>query len=326
MRPLRFLAFSLFFLSALWAESCSRFFPKSIQLFDGHWAYEVAKGRFVSLHLPAGKSAEARDVMLGLVIFRAPGGRPLPLAKEREAPLTFCADGKREPARVRTYPVALLPGKLAGKPGEEGALMALCCRLAGISDAKGRWYDAAMIRRLLKNDTFHGTLGMRLDASKSRPTVKWVDPFAKTRFLPGDRLVGLATMKAPNTYEAMDRIDRCREGERIGVLVARRDKALKISARCMRRFGGGRVSDTFLERFGIRFDDRLRVQSLLPGSEAQKAGLKAGDRLLAVEGERVDNAEAVRKVMSRLAVAGKKPRKLLWERAGFQFFLRPFRL
>ena len=86
------------------------------------------------------------------------------------------------------------------------------------------------------------------------------------------------------------------------------------------------VSDTFLERFGIYFDPSLKIVRIVPGSQAQKRGLKKGDRLLMIDGKKCGSRGDVREILSGYATGGELPERFLWERNDFQFFLRPFAL
>ena len=324
---IRALLFSLVFSSFLFSadSGCFRFFPGSFKVIDGHPAYAVSKTRFVSLHCPEGAKVAVRDPFRGLCLFEGRAKRPFYLVNARSS-LTYCpGDGTK--VKILSRPVAVWPGKLEGAIHSEGAVFGECCKLAGLVRSDGGWYDARAIRRLMRGDTYHGDTGVRWRKSDGGWVVESVDPWAKSPLKRGDRLLAVKGEKGFRKKALWRRFwraaDRCREGEHLTVTVKRNEKRATFDLPCFPRFGGGKVSDTFLERFGLRFDDRLSVVALERRSPAWKRGLRVGDRLMMVESRRVENPAQVREALTRIAEEGRKPRRMLWEREGFQFFLLP---
>ena len=321
MRPL-WLLFAL--VSLLAADGgCFRFFKGSYLLTDGHPAYAVADGRFVAFYKPSNHPVLTHDPLIGLYLFKAPTRRPFLLSRA-EGKLTYCyGRGESEAAKLRSYPVALRPGRLANETKREGALFTSCCRLAGVVGPGGIWWGRSTIRRLLAGDTRHGDIGLRFEQKGKKIVVTAVDPFAHSGVWPGDRVTGGAKEGRLSLKGLLEQIDGCREGESVSL---RFKKGGVKALRCFERFGGGVVSDTFLERFGIYFDPSLKIVRIVPGSPAQKRGLKAGDRLLMIDGKKCGSWGDVREILSGYAKRGELPKRFLWERNDFQFFLRPFSL
>jgi len=257
-----------------------------------------------------------------IVLFEEKVSKPLPLS-DAKPPLYICPDRRELDRPIRSFPVSIFAGELTVRPGHEGALFAGCCRLAGIFDAEGGWFDAASIRRLIDGDTYHGDIGVRFATVEGKVAAESVDPFASSGFRPGDLVLGIGDGGRPDLREVRERIDRCVEGERVSFTLKRGEKRLNIEAPCFRRMGGGAVSDTFLERFGIRFSKSLRIVNVDPSSVAYKRGLRAGDRLLMIDGKSVEKEEEVKALLSGYTVQKSTPENMLWERDGFQFFLLP---
>ncbi len=315
---------SLILLHPLFAEtkSCFSFFPGSYIMIDGHPAFAVKKDTFLSLKCPSGKKIVAQDPFRGLCLFEQKVSKPLPLS-DAKPPLYICPDKRELDRPIRSFPVSIFAGELTVRPGHEGALFAGCCRLAGIFDAEGGWFDAASIRRLVKGETYHGDIGVRFATIEGKVAAESVDPFASSGFRPGDVVLGIGDGSRPDLRDVRDRIDRCAEGEKVPFTVKRGEKRLKIEAQCFERTGGGAISDTFLERFGTYFSKSLRIEKIDPSSMAYKRGLRVGDRLLMIDGKSVEKEEDVRALLSGYGVQKSTPENMLWEREGFQFFLLP---
>ena len=315
---------SLVLLHPLFAgtKSCFSFFPGSYIMIDGHPAFAVRKDTFLSLKCPPGKKIVARDPFKGLCLFEGKAAKPLPLG-DAKPPLYICPDKRVLKHPIRSYPVSIFAGELAVRPGHEGALFAGCCRLAGVFDTEGGWFDAASIRRLIKGETYHGDIGVRFTTAEGKVAAESVDPFASSGFRPGDVVLGIGGLSRPDLREVRDGIDRCKKGDRVPFTVKRGEKRVKIEAQCFERMGGGALSDTFLERFGPYFSKSLRIEKIDPSSTAYKRGLRVGDKLLMIDGNSVEKEKDVRALLSGYGVQKSTPENMLWERDGFQFFLLP---
>jgi hypothetical protein len=88
-----------------------------------------------------------------------------------------------------------------------------------------------------------------------------------------------------------------------------------VDAKTQQRYGGGQMSDTFLESKGIYLDEKLTIKSL--DKEFQKYGLLVGDRLLEVNKVGVKTQEELRSYLENF----KDYSALLFERDNFQFFV-----
>ncbi len=324
MRLLHLLA-PLFFLSyPLFAENggCFRFFPDSFRVVDSIPAYAVAKNRFVSIGCPDGKKIVSHDRFTGLCIFEENASRPLYMS-DAKPPLYLCPDKKRADKAIRSYPVSVFPGKVAVDTEHGGAIFSGCCKLAGIFGKGGIWFDASSIKRILGGKTLHGDIGARFKTENGAVTVEAVDPFSGCDLKPGDRVIKAGRKSRPDLRYLLETIDECKPHDKFRLVVERGGAVHEINASCFERFGGGKISDTFLERFGMEFSSSLRIIHLDSASISYMKGLRVGDKLLMIDGKAVESETDVRALLSGYVIQKSTPGNMLWERDGFQFFLLP---
>ncbi|MCF6202018.1 MAG: PDZ domain-containing protein [Hydrogenimonas sp.] len=303
-------------------NGCFKFFPGSFKIVNGHTSFAVAKDRFVSFKCPPDKKVVAEDRLKGLCLFEDRAEKPLYLS-DIEPPLYICPDKKVLKNPFKSYPYSIYAGELKMRPDHEGAIFSGCCRLAAIFDGSGRWFGAKSIRKLLKNETIHGDIGARFVKQGDNVAVESVDPFLKVGLMEGDIVFSVGSKKEPALRDVEVAIDSCKEGSSLKFVVNRGGSAANVDVKCFRRMGGGAISDTFLERFGMEFDHSLKIVRIEEGSILYKRGLRAGDRLLAIDGKSVKSEADVRDVLSRYATQKSTPQNMLWERGEFQFFLLP---
>ncbi len=303
-------------------EGCFKFFPNSFKVVDGHSAYAVSKNRFVSFKCPTGKKVVAKDRFKGLCLFEDSAQNPLYLS-DLKPPLFICPNKRVLKNPIESYPVSIFAGRLKERPGHEGAIFSGCCRLAAIFDDEGRWFGVEDIRKLLKGETFHGDVGVRFAKKRGKVVVASVDPYIGMELKVGDILVQVGSKKNPTLESVRESVDSCRPKESLNLFFKRNGKSFNIEANCFERVGGGEVSDTFLERFGLEFSPTLKIVQIDPSSIAYKKGLREGDALLAIDGMKVESERDAREVLSNMAIQKTTPQNMLWERKEFQFFLLP---
>jgi hypothetical protein len=187
-----------------------------------------------------------------------------------------------------------------------------CCTLEGIVTHYGI-IDKSYLRHFIATDPFvYGDIGIRLMEREGKVYVKNIDPFMnELPFRQGDRLVAFDGKRVSDMKSLEKKILFSNQGETYTAEVKRDGKLLKVTGRVYKRYGGGFVSDTYLERYGIFFDRDLAI------AEAN-GDLRSGDRLIRVNSRVVASADDVRQYMA----AGDGSAVLLFERDGFQFFVR----
>lgn len=316
----------LFYLSALFnlvvANECKRFFPDGIKLIDGVKAYAISKDKLISFSCPKSSKIIAYDPFKGLCLFKGSSKKTFKLTKDRKF-LFFCPSKNQRRVKILSYPSSIYPGRIKNRY-KNGALFGECCSLAGIVNSNGEWYDSSSILRLLKKNIYHGDVGIRFAYKNGKVLANRVNPFINLPILPGDEIVKIDKIQHPSLNQVRDRVDNCRNGKEISFKVIRKNRSYNFKLKCFKRVGGGIISDTFLENFGIWFNKKLIINKVDKNGAGFKNGLRVGDRLLKIGKNMVSTENSVQRVLSSYSLKKSKPKTMLWERDNFQFFLLPY--
>jgi len=197
----------------------------------------------------------------------------------------------------------------------------LCYKVYGLGVGDGQFIPSKLITHFIKAKRIHyGSIGARFKQIGEKVVVLFVNPFYLDNKLQVGDIIKTVDGKKINTVAQLEHyILFSPEAKRVTVKLMRegikKNEKLKISE----RQGGGLLSDTFLECKGIYFDPRLRIINLRSKSFAAKYGLKAGDRLLEIDGHPVKNQNDVKAYLSHVH---KKEIHLLIDRNDFQFFVK----
>jgi hypothetical protein len=195
-------------------------------------------------------------------------------------------------------------------------LLDSCCVLEGLATTRGI-IEQPYISHFLSNAAAgYGDIGVRLEERQGGVYVVGSDPFMQNNpFKKGDIIVAFDGAQARSAQSVMQKILFSKIGSRHKVRVKRSSKTFDVVATTHKRYGGGFISDTFLESKGIYFDENLAIKEVF--GEFKKYGLLVGDRLLWVNGVSVKNQMQLRAYMQDF----KDYSSLLFERRDFQFFV-----
>jgi len=195
-----------------------------------------------------------------------------------------------------------------------GLLTDSCCFLEGIATPRGV-IEREYIQRFLSNkESRYSDIGIRVKMQMGLVSVIAADPFVKENpFLKGDCILELDGKKVTGDSLFMKNILFSKIGSLHTLQVKRNSQVLTFKVYTQALYGGGYVSDTFLEKRGIYFTSNLVINEI----NNKTLGLKTGDKLLQVNGEKVQNQQEVMVNISNF----KKSSSLLFERDGFQFFV-----
>ena len=195
-------------------------------------------------------------------------------------------------------------------------LMTSCCFLEGLVTQKGIIEKAYIKNFINSKEVVYGDLGVRLEDKKGGVTIVASDPFMKTNQLKQDDIILTFDAKKVRSASAtMKKILFSKIGKIHKLKIKREDKILIIQATTQTRYGGGYVSDTFLEQKGFNFDRDLFITKI--DDSAKKYSLKIGDKLIQANDVKVDNQKLLREHIGNF----KESSLLLFQRAGFQFFV-----
>ena len=195
-------------------------------------------------------------------------------------------------------------------------LTSSCCSLEGVVTQRGIIQKEYLNHFVSSKSSEYGDIGIRVKNEKSFVIVSASDPFMQGNpFKKGDCIVAFDGKKIQAASVLMRKILFSKVGSKHSVKVKRGKNFITYKVTTHKRFGGGALSDTFLEQKGLFFDKQLRLKKI--ASVFAKYGLKIGDKLIQINGVRVKNQKELRAYLQTY----KDYSSLLFERNGFQFFV-----
>jgi PDZ domain len=206
--------------------------------------------------------------------------------------------------------------RFSGKYKVPALVTSSCCALEGIVTHRGIIQKEYIQRFLLSKTIDYGDIGIRVNNEKGSVLVTARDPYmSKNPFQKGDCIVMFDGKKMKAASVLMRQILFAKIGSKHKVKVKRGTKFLNFNVIVHKRYGGGNVSDTFLESKGIYFDENMKIVKL--SEDFKEYGLLIGDRLIQVNGVFVKTEDELRKYIEDF----KDFSSLLFERKNFQFFV-----
>lgn len=190
-----------------------------------------------------------------------------------------------------------------------------CCNLEGIMTPRGIISKEFLRDFIEHKNSFYADAGMRMNSSTASIIVTTVDPFFKKNvWQRGDIIVRFNKKKYSSSAALKQAILFSRAGTTVTFDILRDKQAMTLHMVLDKRYGGGLISDTFLERKGFYFTSNLSIKSL--NDLASTLQLKRGDKLIRVNNKLVTNQTDVKKQLH------KDKNNLLFERNGFQFNIK----
>ncbi|WP_457744091.1 DUF7488 domain-containing protein [Sulfurimonas sp.] len=200
--------------------------------------------------------------------------------------------------------------------GTPAVVLNSCASLEGIVTDRGVVQKAYLERFITSKTSKYSDIGIRVKDEKGFIIVKASDPFMiNNPFKRGDSIVGFDNKKIKTASTLMKKILFAKLGSKHTVKVKRNSKFYTYKVVAQQRYGGGYLSDTFLEQKGIYFDTKLRITKL--SKRFKSYGLKVGDKLVQVNAAKVNNQKELRLTIENF----KDYSSLLFERNNFQFFV-----
>ena len=191
-----------------------------------------------------------------------------------------------------------------------------CCSIEGVATAKGVIQKEYIKHFIEVKKVLYSDIGIRVYDEKNQVIVDAIDPFIQNNpFKINDCIVMFDNKKVNNASVLMKNILFSKRGSEHTVIVKRAKEFLTFKVASRKRYGGGFLSDTFLEQKGIYFDEGLRINFL--SKIFQNYGLKIGDKLIQVNGVQIKNQNELRHYIENF----EEYASLLFERNKFQFFV-----
>jgi len=195
-------------------------------------------------------------------------------------------------------------------------LTSSCCSLEGIVTPRGIIQKEYLKHFVTARKSEYGDIGIRVKNEKGFVVVNEYDPFFKKNpFKKGDCIVTFDAKRVEVASTLMRHILFSKIGAKHRVKVKRGKEYLNFFVVTQKRYGGGVISDTFLESQGLYFDRLLHVVQI--EKKFVKYGIKKGDKLIQINGVKIKNQKELREYLQN----AKDYASLLFERNGFQFFV-----
>jgi len=191
-----------------------------------------------------------------------------------------------------------------------------CCALEGIVTPRGIIEKDYLQRFIQSKSTSYGDIGIRVFDNNANVIVKRVNPFIeKNPFKKDDIIISMDGLKVKNSAEFMKKILFAKLDSSHKIRIQRGSKKITYFVKIDKRYGGGYVSDTFLEQIGIHLSENLTILRL--SDKYINYGIKVGDKLMQVNAKSVSNYDDIARYVGKF----KKPATILLQRDGFQFFV-----
>lgn len=204
---------------------------------------------------------------------------------------------------------------------EPGSVMTgICYQIYGIGVGSNHYIESYYLERFVQNETvYYGDIGVRV-GEQDGVIVTSSDPFfPQNPFWIGDRIMKVKNQLIGSVQEFYDTVINLPEGQRIEVEIERHEQTKKYPVTVGRRYGGGYLTDTFLERFGVAVGKNLQVTKATPDAPNRFRWLKPGDRLISINHEPVEQYGNIQKLLSQTR---REQVTFLMERDEFQFFVQ----
>ena len=196
-------------------------------------------------------------------------------------------------------------------------LLTSCCSLEGLVTPEGIIEKEYLERFLKIKKVSYSDIGIRVKDDKKFVIVKSINPFMdKNPFELNDCILSFDGKKVKDAASLMRWILFSKEGSMHTLKIKRGTKYLTLKMKSQKRYGGGYLSDTFLEFLGLSFDKNLKLVKIEP--IAYKYGLKLGDRLVSINQKSVPSEVEIVKMLTQ----HKNSSNFLFQREQFQFFVK----
>lgn len=201
----------------------------------------------------------------------------------------------------------------------------ICYQIYGVGVGGKGFIERAYIERFLNaKEVAYSDIGVRLDSK--RAVVVLSDPFfPHNPFLQGDEIVSINASKITSSTQAIWAITNLPRTREAMVQVRRGGEILNFAIKPDRLYGGFLLSDTFLERFGIRLDSNLVILSKHDAPNRFKE-LKVGDKIVWIN-KKPATLENLKSLLSHTLTPEELAKyegkiQLLVRRGEFEFFIK----
>jgi len=196
-----------------------------------------------------------------------------------------------------------------------------CYGIIGIGSTDNKFISSEiLINFLAKKDVFYGDVGIRLKKIGNSFVVTKRDIYFKNNpFKLNDKILAINGRAYTRIDFLTNKILFSKNNETLNFSVLRNNKKINLSVKVQKRYGGGFLVDSFLERFGVYLNKDLTINKITKHSLAYKYGLRKNDKLLWFDRQKVKTINDITDIISKKQ---ERATTLLFERDGFEFFWR----
>lgn len=199
-------------------------------------------------------------------------------------------------------------------------LVSICYSLFGISVGDSSFIEPRYLDRFIKYSYDYSDIGVRVADSSGKLLVKYIDPFINFNlFQRGDEIIKVDGVIVKSLREFSDSVIDLPLGEKVAIEILRDGKILTLYSNVKKRFGGGLLSDTFLERVDLEFDNDFVLTKSPKIEIGALKWLKTGDKIKAIDYNNLDSSSDIKEILTNLK---RDYVRFLIQRDGFDFFIK----
>lgn len=323
-------------LNALDFSHCRNYYKQATTTIDSTLVYSVMynnKPHLIAFSKTPLKSKNIikKDVFLGLYLLK--GQTPLsytlkPLdnfSRTRELSAINAKDGIK--GRVINFEKGIFDlGKFSSNLPKDSVISNICYQIYGIRVDSRFFMPKILIDRFLsEKGGIYGDIGIRVAQNKNDVAVTQIDLFFPDNpFKQGDKILAINKKKIKNLVDFEWSVANLAPKSVAKVTILRANKRLELDVKVDYRYGGGLISDTFFERFGVVFDNNLVIRHIAKELPFSLSQLSVGDELIWINKIPVrknDGFWHLRQLFSQVFMTTKEV-ELLVLHEGVQVFIR----
>lgn len=333
-----FLGFGIY-TNAMNYASCQAYYKQATTTIDSIKAYSILYGNkphliaFSTTPLHSSKIIK-KDPFLGLYLLdgRTPKSYRLKPLDSFSHTLALAAVNANTstPGKVINFERGVFDlGRFSATLPKNSVVSTICYQIYGFS-AYGQYFVPKILidRFLSKRGGEYGDIGVRVREdtknTKKGVVVEQVDLFFPNNvFLPDDVILAINGKNTNNLADFEWGVADLIPGKMATIKILRKGRQLELESRVDKRYGGGLLSDTFFERYGVVIDNNLVIRSITKPLPFELSQLSVGDKFIWIDKTPIrvgDGFWHFRQLFSQAGMRGKVELLLLHE--GVEIFVR----
>ncbi|MBR2163928.1 MAG: PDZ domain-containing protein [Campylobacter sp.] len=226
--------------------------------------------------------------------------------------------------------------ELSFKTGKVGMLVCDCASMVGISLGDDKFIPNRYLKHFLRyDDVYYGDIGVKFSEDNATIKVQSVNPFGSGKELKSSDIVVSVNGKTPKSLREINemvlfadkgsvlKFEIKRDGKPLSydvkmanITVKNLDiKAAESNKTAIKKT---QLKPKFSSEFGASFNKSLVITSIKANSKAAKLGLKAGDKIMQIDGVAIKSISKIDELMKNKSGLV----YILVSRDDFQFFVR----